>query len=67
MGHLVFKKNLLHITAKTNKMTQDDTVTFMHLADTFIPSDLQCIQVIHYRLCSYMSKNSRYEGKNTPV
>ncbi len=24
------------------------TFTFMHLADTFIQSDLQCIQVIHY-------------------
>ncbi len=24
-----------------------DTFTFMHLADSFIQSDLQCIQVIH--------------------
>ncbi len=26
------------------------TFTFMHLADAFIQSDLQCIQVIHFRL-----------------
>ncbi len=29
------------------------TLTFMHLADTFIQSDLQCIQVIHF-LCQYV-------------
>ncbi len=25
-----------------------NTFTFMHLADTFIQSDLQCIQAIHF-------------------
>ncbi len=29
------------------------TLTFMHLADAFIQSDLQCIQVIHF-FCQYM-------------
>ncbi len=29
------------------------TFTFMHLADAFIQSDLQCIQVIHM-FCQYM-------------
>ncbi len=28
------------------------TFTFMHLADTFIQSDLQCIQVINFCVCS---------------
>ncbi len=28
-------------------MVQDITFTFMHLADAFIQSDLQCIQAIH--------------------
>ncbi len=31
------------------------TFTFMHLADTFIQSDLQCIQVIHF--CQYLIHN----------
>jgi len=29
----------------------------MHLADTFIQSDLQCIQAIHFSICQYSSKN----------
>ncbi len=30
------------------------TFTFMHLADAFIKSDLQCIQVIHlYSVCVF--------------
>ncbi len=29
------------------------TFTFMHLADAFIQSDLQCIQAIHF-FCQYM-------------
>ncbi len=31
------------------------TFTFMHLADAFIQSDLQCIQVIHFFLISMFS------------
>ncbi len=34
----------------------DTTFTFMHLADAFIQSDLQCIQVIHVlSACSMLS------------
>ncbi len=32
---------------------RSSTFTFMHLADAFIQSDLQCIQVIHF-FCQYM-------------
>ncbi len=31
-----------------NTLANTGKVTFMHLADTFIQSDLQCIQVIHF-------------------
>ncbi len=35
-----------------NKIQRNDiTFTFMHLADTFIQSDLQCIQTIHFSVC----------------
>ncbi len=34
------------------------TFTFMHLADTFIQSDLQCIQAIHL-FCQYVTDLNR--------
>ncbi len=33
--------------AQIAKYKLSDSVTFMHLADAFIQSDLQCIQAIH--------------------
>ncbi len=36
----------LHYTTATSEYRHLN-ITFMHLADTFIQSDLQCIQVIH--------------------
>ncbi len=37
-------------TTNLQDLSQDHagTFTFMHLADAFIQSDLQCIQVIHF-------------------
>ncbi len=34
------------------------TFTFMHLADAFIQSDLQCIQAIHF-FCQYVFPGNR--------
>ncbi len=34
------------------------TFTFMHLADTFIQSDLQCIQAIHFFFISMLQTGS---------
>ncbi len=38
---------------KKNWSLPTDTFTFMHLADAFIQSDLQCIQAIHL-YCQYV-------------
>ncbi len=40
----------LQFQKKTSTMSQLFTFTFMHLADAFIQSDLQCIQAIHFFL-----------------
>ncbi len=37
-----------HMTAYDKNIKQISTFTFMHLADEFIQSDLQCIQAINY-------------------
>ncbi len=39
--------------ATSTRVRLSGTFTFMHLADAFIQSDLQCIQVIHF-FCQYM-------------
>ncbi len=39
------------LTTETEKYTNENSViafAFMHLADTFIQSDLQCIQAMHF-------------------
>ncbi len=36
--------------------------TFMHLADAFIQSDLQCIQAIHF--CQYAKLIAMFVGQN---
>ncbi len=35
-------------------LTIRNTFTFMHLADAFIQSDLQCIQAIRLSVCAYI-------------
>ncbi len=45
-----WNRTLLNSTSKTfNRFT----FTFMHLADAFIQSDLQCIQAIHFFVCVF--------------
>ncbi len=42
------------IKPKDEEEFVDQDTTFTHLADTFIESDLQCIQAIHIYFCQYV-------------
>ncbi len=41
-------ENSSHDPLRLHYRTSEHTFTFMHLADAFIQSDLQCIQAIHF-------------------
>ncbi len=49
-----------------NTLANTGKVTFMHLVDTFIQSDLQCIQVIHFwqYVCSLGIEPSNFCAAN---
>ncbi len=49
--NLMLEQKISGIRAKQQRyktLVRETTVTFMHLADAFIQSDLQCIQAIHF-------------------
>ncbi len=51
-----------------NKLDSHFTFTFMHLADAFIQSDLQCIQAIHFFIFLSVcqpSRNGRFKGSGS--
>ncbi len=51
-NYISFKLLASHLAVYImNSLLEDFTFTFMHLADAFIQSDLQCIQVIHFFVC----------------
>ncbi len=46
------RESLSETVADQSRVNHIRSFTFMHLADAFIQSDLQCIQVIHF--CQYL-------------
>ncbi len=49
------EKHVRFNTENTADKGTDSFITFMHLADAFIQSDLQCIQAIHFFLFFFIS------------
>ncbi len=51
----IWKEKTLSMQIALTRDEETVSFTFVHLADSFIQSDLQCIQAIHERFKTYIA------------